>query len=157
MRPLEIFVSRFGNEIAFNNELIVEKNQRYYLFNSRLKKDVQYDFYYAGLYLGKIAKNGGFFPSFNLLNMLVDVVANKIIVDQKAAWLFICGRDIFCKGIVKAMGSKRKGDITLVMNEFGECLGFGQILDLSRSEGKIAVENVLDVGDFLRREAKDYF
>ena len=157
MRPIEVFASRFGNEIAFNKELIVEKNQRYYLFNPRLKKDVQYDFYYAGLYLGKIGKNGGFFPSFNLLNMLVDVVANKMVIDQKAAWLFICGRDIFCKGIVKVMGSKRKGDVTLVMNEFGECLGFGKILDLTGSDSKVAVENVLDIGDFLRREAKGYF
>ena len=27
------------------------------------------------------------------------------------------------------MGSKRKGDATLVLNEFGECLGFGQIVE----------------------------
>jgi ribosome biogenesis protein Nip4 len=154
MRPIEVFISRFGNEITFNKELMVEKNQRYYLFNPCLKKDVQYDFYYAGLYLGKIGKNGGFFPSFNLLNMLVDVVANKIVIDQKAAWLFICGRDVFCKGVIKAMGSKRKGDVTLVLNEFGECLGFGRIADLSNSDGEIAVQNVLDVGDFLRREKR---
>jgi ribosome biogenesis protein Nip4 len=152
MKPIEVFASRFGNEIAFIKELIVEKNQRYYLFNPRLKKDVQWDFYYAGLYLGKIGKNGGFFPSFNLLNMLIDAVANKIVIDQKAAWLFVCGRDIFLKGIVKAMGSKRKGDVTLVLNEFGECLGFGRINNLRDSEEKVAVYNVLDVGDFLRRE-----
>jgi len=156
MRPYEVFASRFGNQISFNKELIVEKNQRFYLFNPRLKKDVQYDFYYAGLYLGKIGKNGGFFPSFNLLNMLVDAVANKIVIDQKASWLFICGRDVFCKGLVKVMGSKRKGDVTLVLNEFGECLGFGKILDLSAFESKVAVENVLDVGDFLRRESRGF-
>ena len=156
MRPYEVFASRFGNKVAFNNELIVEKNQRYYLFNPRLKKDVQYDFYYAGLYLGKIGKNGGFFPSFNLLSMLVDVAANKIVIDQKASWLFICGRDVFCKGLVKVMGSKRKGDVTLVLNEFGECLGFGKILDLTAFEEKVAVENVLDIGDFLRRESREF-
>ena len=87
------------------------------------------DFYYAGLYLGKVGKKGVFFPSFNLLNMLVDVAANKVVVDRKAAWLFICGRDIFREGIVKVMGSKRKGDATLVLNEFGECLGFGKIME----------------------------
>jgi ribosome biogenesis protein Nip4 len=154
MRQYEVFASRFGNEITFNKELIIEKNERYYLFNPRLKKDVQSDFYYAGLYLGKIGKNGGFFPSFNLLNLLVDVVANKIVIDQKAAWLFICGRDVFCKGVVKAMGSKRKGDVTLVLNKFGECLGFGRIVDLNNSGGEIAVHNVLDAGDFLRREKR---
>ena len=157
MKPYEVFASRFGSRVAFNSEMVTEKNQRYYLLNPRVKTILQSDYYYAGLYLGKI-KNGMFFPSFNLLNMLVSAAANKIVIDQKAAWLFICGRDVFRVGIVKVMGSKRKGDATLVLNEFGECLGFGKILeDLGASEGKIAVENVLDVGDFLRRESRGRF
>lgn len=155
MRPYEVFASRFGVRIAFNNELIVEMNQRYYLLNPRLKKIMQADFYYGGLYLGKIGPNGGFFPSFNLLKMLIAIAANKIVIDRKAAWLFICGRDVFRSGVVKIMGSKHKGDVTLVLNEFGECLGFGSVMDgLASSEGEVAVRNVLDVGDFLRREKR---
>src|SRR5271157_3120368 len=118
MRPFEAFASRLGAKIIFNTEFIVEKSQRFYLLSPRLKK-LQSNFYYAGLYLGKV-KNGVFFPSFNLLNMLLDVSANKVVVDSKAAWLFICGRDIFRSGVVKVMGSKRKGDYTLVLNEFNE-------------------------------------
>jgi ribosome biogenesis protein Nip4 len=157
MKPYEVFASRFGSRVAFNSEMVNEKNQRYYLLNPRLKTILQSDYYYAGLYLGKI-KNGMFFPSFNFLNLLVSAAANKIVVDQKAAWLFICGRDVFRVGIVKVMGSKRKGDATLVLNEFGECLGFGKILeDLGASEGKIVVKNVLDVWDFLRRETRGRF
>jgi len=158
MRPYEVFASRFGAQVAFNSQFILEKNQRFYLLNPRLKKVGQSDFFYAGLYLGKLGKNGGFFPSFNLLNMLVDVVANKVVVNRRAAWLFICGRDIFYSGIVKIMGSKRKGDAVLVLNEFGECLGFGTIMDLiNASESTVAVKNVLDVGDFLRRETVEKF
>ena len=130
MRPYEVFASRFGAQVAFNSQFILEKNQRFYLLNPRLKKVGQADFFYAGLYLGKLGKNGVFFPSFNLLNMLVGVAANKVVLDRKAAWLFICGRDVFRMGIVKVMGSKRKGDATLVLNEFGECLGFGMIVDI---------------------------
>ncbi|HMK95868.1 MAG TPA: hypothetical protein VK536_10785 [Candidatus Limnocylindrales bacterium] len=153
MRPFEAFASRFGGKIVFNPEFIVEKNQRYYLLSPRLKR-MHGNFYYAGLYLGK-SKKGVFFPSFNLLDMLVDVAANKVVVDRKAAWLFICSRDVFGKGLVKILGSKRNGDATLVLNEFGECLGFGKITgDLGGSEEKVAVKNVLDVGDFLRRETK---
>ena len=153
MRPLEAFASRFGCKIAFNPEFIVEKSRRYYLLSSRLKR-MQGNFYYAGLYLGKV-KNRVFFPSFNLLNMLVDAAANKVVVDSKAAWLFICGRDVFGSGVIKVMGSKRNGDVTLVLNQFGECLGFGKITgDLGGSGEKVAVKNVLDVGDFLRRETK---
>jgi ribosome biogenesis protein Nip4 len=155
MRPYEVFASRFGAKVAFNSQFIFEKSQRYYLLNPRLKKVGQGDFFYAGLFLGKVGKNGGFFPSFNLLNMLVDVAANKIVVDGKAAWLFICGRDVFRMGIVKVMGSKHKGDAALVLNEFGECLGFGTIMaGLNGSDSEVAVKNVLDVGDFLRREAR---
>ena len=153
MRPYEVFASRFGAKVAFNSQFILEKSQRFYLLNPRLKKVGQKDFFYAGLYLGKVGKNGGFFPSFNLLNMLVDVAANKVVVNQKAAWLFICGRDVFPRGVVKVMGSKRKGDATLVLNELGECLGFGKIMEgFSVSDVEVAVQNVLDVGDFLRRE-----
>lgn len=153
MKPYESFSLSFGSKIRFNNELIVEKSQRFYLLNPRLKKVLQDDFYYIGLYLGKVGKNGIFFPSFNLLSMLVDVASNKVVVDRKAAWLFICGRDIFQEGLTKVMGSKRKGDATLVLNEFGECLGFGRIMNaLPESDGKVAVRNILDVGDFLRRE-----
>lgn len=157
MKPYEVFAARFGSQVVFHSEMIVEKDQRYYLLNPRLKKLLQSDYYYVGLYLGKL-KNGMFFPSFNFLNILVGVAANKIVVDQKAAWLFICERDIFRTGIVKVMGSKRKGEATLVLNEFGECLGFGKILeDIGGTEGRIAVKNVLDVGDFLRRESRGKF
>jgi len=158
MKPYEVFASRFGCNVAFNHEFILEKGQRYYLLNPRLKSVLQGDFYYAGLYLGKVGRKGFFFPSFNLLNMLVGVAANKIVVDQKAAWLFICGRDVFRTGIVKAMGSKLKGDAALVLNEFAECLGFGTIMNsLIESDSKVAVKNVLDIGDFLRREARGKF
>ena len=152
MKPIVTFASKFGGKIAFNSEFILEKAQRYYLLNPRLKKLVRSDFFHVGLYLGKV-KNGVFFPSFNLVNMLVDVASNKMIVDRKAAWLFICGRDLFQKGIVRVQGSQRRGDFTLVLNEFGECLGFGRIVAaLDRADGDVAVKNILDVGDFLRRE-----
>ena len=154
MKPLEIFASHFGAKIALNSEFVVERNQRFYLLNPRLKR-VQGSFYYAGLYLGKV-KNGVFFPSFNFLNLLLDAAQNKLVVDRKAAWLFICGRDVFASGVLKVMGSKRKGSSTLVLNEFGECLGFGRIIEdlAGGSDDKIAVKNVLDVGDFLRRERR---
>jgi ribosome biogenesis protein Nip4 len=137
-----------------NADLIVEKAGRYFLLNQKLQGLVRREFYYAGVYLGKV-KNGVFFPSFNLLAMLAKGRANKIVVDRKAAWLFICGRDVFRRGVLTMRGSRRKGDYVLVMNEFGECLGFGKILcslDADAQGAEVAVKNVSDVGDFLRRE-----
>ena len=152
MKPLSSFASKFGAQIALNPELIVERAQRYYLINPNLRKIVRKEFFYAGLYLGKV-KNGIFFPSFNFLNTLVEVAINKVILDKKSSWLFVCGRDVFSKSLQKTQGSLRIGDFTLVLNEYDECLGFGMIVDdLNSTENKVVVKNILDVGDFLRRE-----
>ena len=146
------FAQRFGVEVVLNPELTVEKNGRYYQVNATLKPLLRGDFYFAGVYLGK-AKEGKFFPSFNLLSMLAKQGANRVEVDQKAAWLFICGRDILAKGVLRTFGSTKKGTATLVMNTFGECLGFGTVLGgFGDSNTGVAVRHVLDLGDFLRRE-----
>jgi ribosome biogenesis protein Nip4 len=154
MKPIINFAARLAATITLNPIFTVKKDNRYFLLNSNLNKVIRKDFYYAGVYLGKV-KNGKFFPSFNLLAVLAKTEANKIIVDRKAAWLFICGRDIFQKGITAVQGSRQKGSHVLVMNEFGECLGFGKIIRTLNAEEKgneVAVKNISDIGDFLRRE-----
>jgi ribosome biogenesis protein Nip4 len=148
------FASQFGVEVAINPELIVEKSGRYFLVNAPLKPFVAKEYYYIGVYLGK-AKEGKFFPSFNLLNMLAKNEASRIVVDGKAAWLFICGRDVLGKSVVRFYGSGNKNTNVLVLNEFAECLGFGRIVaNLSSlgAQNSIAVKHVSDIGDFLRRE-----
>jgi ribosome biogenesis protein Nip4 len=153
-KPITKFAAQFGVQIVLNLDLMVEKNGRYYLVNPVLKPLVKEDYFYAGMFLGK-AKEGKFFPSFNLLGMLAKKGAYRITVDRKAAWLFICGRDVLKKSIVQIQGPGKKNSNTLVLNEFGECLGFGRIVENlsgSASDNQIAVRNVSDVGDFLRRE-----
>jgi ribosome biogenesis protein Nip4 len=53
-------------------------------------------------------------------------------------------------------GSRRRGDCTLVINQRGECLGFGRIhCNLNGGDDEdIVVKNISDVGDFLRRERR---
>ena len=153
MKALIAFASKFGVKISLNPEMIVEKTNHYYLLNAALRRIINPRFHSAGLYLGK-TEGGVFFPSFSLLNMLEPVAANKVILEPKAAWLFICGRDIFTRGIVKSVGSCREGDYVLVLNKYGECLGFGVLtVTLAESPGKIAVKNLLDLGNFLHRES----
>ena len=151
IKPIMDFVSRFNASISFDENLIVKKENRYFLINENLKKFITKDFFHAGIYIGKI-KNGNFFPSFSLLKMIAEGKANKVIVDKKTEWLFICGRDIFKQGIMKVIGSKRKGDYTLILNEHGKCLGFGRILRNLYEIEDVAVKNISDIGDFLRRE-----
>ncbi|MCL5876327.1 MAG: hypothetical protein M1540_00760 [Candidatus Bathyarchaeota archaeon] len=154
-RAVTNFVAQFGIDIALNPELTVEKNGRFYLVNAALKPlMVRSDFFYAGVFLGK-AKEGKFFPSFNLLSIIAKKDAARIVVGSKAAWLFICGRPILAKSVLRVFGSGKKNTHVLVLNEFGECLGFGRIVGNLRDKGamdEIAVRNVSDVGDFLRRE-----
>lgn len=152
MKPMEDFVNRFGANIRLNKKLIVKRENRYFLLDETLKKLITKDFYHAGTYLGK-TRNEKFFPSFILLKLVAEKKANKIMVNDKTAWLFICGRDIFRKGITKIVGSKRKDDYTLILNQYGECLGFGKILyNLDEERSEVAVKNISDIGDFLRRE-----
>ena len=127
IKPIMDFVSRFNASISFDENLIVKKENRYFLINENLKKFITKDFFHAGIYIGKI-KNGNFFPSFSLLKMIAEGKANKVIVDKKTEWLFICGRDIFKQGIMKVIGSKRKGDYTLILNEHGKFLGLVRII-----------------------------
>ena len=155
MKAIMNFAFQCGAKLSLNPEFILNKSGRYFLVNKSLRGYIHKDFYYGGTYLGKV-KKGKFFPSFNLLAILARGDANKIVVDKKAAWLFICGRDIFRRGILTVRGSRKKGAHTLMMNEFGECLGFGKIvcrLDEEAKKTEVAVKNISDVGDFLRREA----
>ena len=152
IKPIDDFVSRFGTEIRLDETLIVKRQGRYFLLDENVKRLTSKDFYYAGAYLGE-AKDGEFSPSFNLLEMIAEKKANRVNLEKKAEWLFICGRDVFEQGITKARGSTKEGDYVLVLNSYGECLGFGKILrNLDGKRRGPAVENVLDIGDFLRRE-----
>ncbi len=150
--PIANFATKLNSKLSLNSRFVVEKNGRYFLLNKNLRNIASGDFFYAGLYLGK-TKKGKFFPSFNLLAMLAETKTNAVVVAEKTAWLFICGRDILGEGISAVRCSRRKGDFTLVLNVFDECLGFGRIAnDLSSKKVELAVRNVSDVGDFLRRE-----
>lgn len=154
IKPVEDFTKRFNASVHLNESFIARKQDRYFLINERLRGLIQEDFFYIGAYLGKV-KNGIFFPSFILLAMLAEEKSNKIVVDDKTAWLFICGRDIFKRGVRDVLGSKRKGDYALIVNGNDECLGFGRILHNIgevRDKNKVVVKNISDLGDFLRRE-----
>jgi ribosome biogenesis protein Nip4 len=152
IKAIDDFASLFGTGISLDETLIVEKDSRYFLLDQNLKQLASKDFLYAGTYVGKV-KDGRFFPSVSLLELIARKEANKVTVDKKTEWLFICGRDIFGQGIVKVVGSGKKEDYTLVLNLYGECLGFGKILcNLNGKRQGVVIKNILDIGDFLRRE-----
>jgi ribosome biogenesis protein Nip4 len=156
LKLINDFISRLRASISLDEKLVVKKQNRYFLLNPKLKNFASEGFFYAGTYLGKV-KDGVFFPSFNLLALIAERrEVNGVFVDAKTEWLFTCGRDIFKQGITKVKGSKKKGDLTLVFNQSGECLGFGKIVHnveaAEKNKRKVIVKNIADIGDFLRRE-----
>lgn len=98
----------------------------------------------SGLFLGK--EEHQFRPSAALLEILSKHSDNKIVINDKAEWLFLCGRDVFNDNIVKDTSSS---DLFLVQNERDQNLGLGKFVKKGRNE---FVKNVFDRGDFLRRE-----
>ncbi len=146
MKPLEDFAKKLNVKLELNPKLIAKQKNRYYLLNSTLRQLAKPNFFHAGTYLGK-TKNSKFYPSLNLLQLIAEQKsANKSTVNPKAEWLFVCGRDILRKGIIKIHGLEKKNTYTLIQNLHNENLGYGRITS------NTTIRNILDIGDFLRRE-----
>lgn len=104
---------------------------------------------YIGLYVGEDTPNG-FRPSVIFLDILNDLTTKKAVIDSKAEWLFLCGRDIFGASVISL--PELRGFV-LINNEAGEVLGLGNVVAAPTSKG-VCINNIFDKGDFLRRERK---
>jgi ribosome biogenesis protein Nip4 len=155
MRPLEHFLIQFGIRKLEkgDNELFVQ-DSKYFLISRKIQAIIKKTKkpFHAGTYLGK-SRGKKFFPSINLLNMINPKTSHKIWVDSKSEWLFVCGRDLFGSGISKSSPKVQKNTITLILNSSNEVIGFGKAAKSLKEKG-VVVQNILDIGDFLRRERK---
>lgn len=97
--------------------------------------------YSAGLPITRKGK-----PTIYSLEKQAKETKNKVYINKKAEWLFLCGRDVFWENVAKDDSEK---DIFLVQNELDENLGLGK---KDRKGKKIIIKNLKDRGDFLRRE-----
>lgn len=104
---------------------------------------------YAGNLLGRTKRE--FIPGASLLRELGKMKGpNKVWVDDRVGWLFVCGRDIFEESIVRAEGVLEEGTFFLVMLG-DDCLGYVRI---ETQDGRRLLRNIFDLGDFLRRERR---
>lgn len=144
MRTFESF-EEFCTIFDIKVKNVTIENNKYFILEEYLKttKDkIGRKMFAGGTFLG-YKKRKQFFPSIALLDIVVKNYEKKITVDKKTGWLFLCGRDIFAKSLEEAMP---KGYV-VVQNDKQEILGLGY-------GKKDLVENVLDRGNFLRREKK---
>jgi len=141
MNEVDQFTKKFTDDRLSN---VIQLKKDFFEAHSNLLKivnKVDKEPFAIGTYLG-----GGkpFHPSMILLDWLNDRTDRHVTVDKKSAWLFVCGRDAFAQSIIAQ--STNHGPV-LVRNDEDEVLGYGKL-----TGRKIAVKNILDRGDFLRRE-----
>jgi len=128
-------------------EDVILNRDIYYLASPELleiKNQINETPFSLGVPLGK--RGTPFKPSAYLLEMLSERSTNKIFVNSKAEWLFLCERDMFTESVIK---DTSKGKMFLVQNERDENLGLGKKV---QKGSKTIIKNVFDRGDFLRRE-----
>jgi ribosome biogenesis protein Nip4 len=149
---LETFTRQFTDETIPD---VTRIGRCYYQLEPALRKTVEgigkktgMQPFSAGLFLGEEI-NKKFKPSIPLLDIVGAKTERWVIVEDKAEWLFLCGRDVFAASVVK---SNVKHGIAIVMNSKREVLGFGLVSDRVRRDEDIMIKNILDRGDYLRRE-----
>ncbi len=146
MSDLDSFVRKFTDEkIDY-----IKKGNKYFLTNPELEKIEKKipDIISSGIILGESRNKENFRPSIYLLELLSSKSNNKIFVNEKAEWLFLCGRDVLPESITTDNSSR---EIFLVQNKLDENLGFGKKVKNKKS---YFIKNILDRGDFLRRERR---
>ena len=136
------FIKQFTKEDIIDLEQVKNINDRFYLITPAQHQFMSnHDVTYAGTFLGEIYKKR-FKPSFILLDLIGKHTDKKIQVNDKAAWLYVCGRDI-----LDYDADFPDRTIVLVTTEKDEVLGYGMFWT-----GSVSVKNLLDRGDFLRKE-----
>jgi ribosome biogenesis protein Nip4 len=151
---IEGFVREFTNEKIPD---VVKIGRGYYQADPSLiglmedvDKSLNRQAYSAGLFLGE-EKSKKFKPSIALLDFVGKSTDKWLVVDDKAEWPFLCGRDVFAKSVIESNVSR---GLVIVLNKKKEVLGYGKITGDIADKEKVYVKNILDRGDFLRREMR---
>lgn len=150
MKAIKKFSKIFTDEEI--NDVVKIKNE-YFLVNKELQdftSDLNADSQNAtlpraGILLGDVKKER-FNPSLYFLELLSKKSTNKVFINDKAEWLFVCGRDVFKENITK---NNSTNNIFLVQNKRDENLGLGS---LKKAGKNVMLKNIMDRGDYLRRE-----
>lgn len=130
---------------------IIKIGNKHYLVSDELlaaKEKINLTPKSIGVYLGE-EKNKKFNASLALIDQLSKDSDRKVYITKKAEWLFLCGRDLFGESIKKAQYSDP--GFVLIQNMNDENLGLGEIVKPLTSKG-IVIKNIIDKGDYLRRE-----
>ncbi len=147
MNKLISFVKQFTKEEVEELNSAEKIGRKYFCITKELrelKNKIPVEIYSAGLPLGEL-KNNRFMPSIALLDILAKHSERKVFVNKKGETVFLYSREVFEDNITK---SNIDEGFCLVLNENNEVLGYGEL----KKRRNIILKNILDRGDFLRRE-----
>lgn len=114
------------------------------------------DPYLAGLAIGELKKQ--FMPSIAGADLFARWgKRNKfyIVVNEKAEYLVLYGRDIMGGSIVEASGALHQNELVIVLNTKFEAIGIGRTRfagNLLFQKDKVTISNIADAGYYLREE-----
>ncbi|MBN2421158.1 hypothetical protein JXB27_02670 [Candidatus Woesearchaeota archaeon] len=142
MNEIDGFTRQFTKDKVSD---VIQLKRNFFKFNEdlmKLKDKIGREPFAIGTFLGS---GKPFHPSSALLDWLGDRTNNFVVVDKRAEWLFLCGRDVFVQSILE---KNADSGLVLVKNQLGEVLGYGEMT----KNKKVPLKNKMDKGDFLRRE-----
>ncbi|MEM0466837.1 MAG: hypothetical protein QXX20_04490 [Candidatus Thermoplasmatota archaeon] len=129
--------------------MYIQRGHQYFLANKYLENyRLPHPENVFGVYLGR-EKNNEFFPSFALLGILAQISCEKVIVSELGELDFLYGKNLKQKHIIKILGKKEDGCLKLVQNIHDENLGYGKLIQDSKSHSQV-LKHILDRGIFLK-------
>jgi len=153
----------FGSiDFLNDNELLIlekEDKKEVYALSKDLAKFLELfklNFVTAGIKVGEVGSRRFRFTlegSFYLAKR----EKKRVYVDEKGEMLFLYGRDIFARSVVKVTDDVKENDVVFVCNKRGDILGLGKSrFNADRykkvEEDRVVVENLVDRGEYLRKE-----
>lgn len=152
MNPPDDFVSQFAKisipDVVQIGKDIFQIPPELNDLRKKINKKISREASYAGILLGSM-HGTKFVPAPPLLDIIAPETKRWITINEKAEWLFLCGRDVFGPSILEM---NVDGGPVIIMNRKKEVLGYGSMVTRDKGHKDIFVKNLLDKGDFLRRE-----
>lgn len=117
----------------------------------KLAEERKWEAFSVGMYLGE--EKGDFRPTSALIDLLAARNDKRVVVGSKAAWLYLCGRDVLMEGVLEP-GTYHSNELVFVADHNGNVLGYGKVFGTFNASwrNKIYVKHILDKGEYLRRE-----
>jgi len=151
MKQIEDFTEKFGVKFVVPENLVLRAiNKQLFLFTPQQAAvlDARQPVIGGGIILGELVK-GDFKPTAQFIDMFLKDTQQSVVVDDKVAWLYLCGRDVIDASGIEP--TEYKDTLVLVKNKSREILGYGLVCDPTRKFG-VVVKNLYDKGNLLRRE-----